>query len=420
VSAEDDHPAGGGSAGKALLKLLKPLLAIALIGFVAWTLPFGDELELTSRGVTVEYPGTIQGDWKTDSIEFLLDPEAGQRSLLSPAMAEAAVRGEAFAVERGPEGEGADARIWDWRPGLPRAFRGTDPVLVLTGFLLLGVALLGGVTRWWRLLAVVGCPTSWWNTLRLTFVGLFFNLVIPGMTGGDAVKAVVVARENPGQRAVAFITVWVDRLIGLLVLLGLAGVMVLVAGDAFAAIRPFVLGLLAVAVAGSSVYASRRLRRLVRFDALLARLPFGERLKVMDDAVLLYSRHRVELLLAVLCTLWNHVIAIIGVIFLGRALGITFEQVSVSDWFVVVPVANMISAIPVTPGGWGLGEYSYKMLFEMIGGPATLGVATSVTFRLCQMGLSLLGGLFLLAPGARVKLDEIEKELEAGAEAPAT
>jgi uncharacterized membrane protein YbhN (UPF0104 family) len=104
------------------------------------------------------------------------------------------------------------------------------------------------------------------------------------------------------------------------------------------------------------------------------------------------------------------VFSIFGVVALGYGFGLGSDQVSVREWFALVPVANIVSAIPVAPGGWGLGEFVYKFLFEMIAAPAALGVAVSVAFRLCYLVLSLIGGLFLLAPGARVDLDELEGE----------
>jgi hypothetical protein len=64
-------------------------------------------------------------------------------------------------------------------------------------------------------------------------------------------------------------------------------------------------------------------------------------------------------------------------------------------------VANLIGALPLAPGGWGVGELAFRGLFVMIGASPTLGVAVSVTFRLCQLAIALLGGLMLLLPGGR-------------------
>ena len=170
------------------------------------------------------------------------------------------------------------------------------------------------------------------------------------------------------------------------------------------------LGVLAVGVGGALVYVNRPVRRLVRFDAILERLPMSGRLKQIDEALVLYSRHPLQLLVAVLLSLGNHLFAVLGVIFLGLAFGVGLDEVGVLDYYVIVPVANIVSSLPLTPGGWGLGEAAYHQMFERIGANGDMGVAISFTFRLCTVVLGLLGGLFLLAPGARVDLKEIEAE----------
>ena len=42
-----------------------------------------------------------------------------------------------------------------------------------------------GIFRWWRLLKLCGVNTSFSTAARLTLLGLFFNLALPGLTGGN-------------------------------------------------------------------------------------------------------------------------------------------------------------------------------------------------------------------------------------------
>ena len=79
------------------------------------------------------------------------------------------------------------------------------------------------------------------------------------------------------------------------------------------------------------------------------------------------------------------------------------------DYVIVVSVGNTVSALPIAPGGWGVGEAAYGYLYTRLGAAATLGVATSVGYRLCNMVIGLLGGVFLLRPGARDERARIEQ-----------
>ena len=168
------------------------------------------------------------------------------------------------------------------------------------------------------------------------------------------------------------------------------------------------LGCLTLGVGGGLGYVSPAVRRGLRWEALLRKLPFSARLQELDSAAVSYAKHPAQVLLATVLSLANHSFAILGCVFLGRAFG---AQLSLLDYYVVVPIANIVSALPLAPGGWGIGEAVYKYLFELAReGSGTLGVAVSVTFRLAQLSLGLLGGLFLLLPGAKVDLAEVERE----------
>jgi len=290
---------------------------------------------------------------------------------------------------------------------MPRAFRDMDPSGLATAVAFFTLAMACAVTRWWRLLALLGCATSWLNSWRLTLLGMFFNLVVPGLTGGDVVKGVIVAHENPGRRGEAVLSVVIDRLVGVVALAGLALAAILISGG-FPELRLPVLCLLLVVLLAGISYVSPAVRRLVRFDALLARLPFGARLRPLDQAVLGLSGKPLELLLALLLSLMNHALVTLGFVALGGAFGVT--EISLKEYFVLVPVGNMVTALPLAPGGWGIGEAAFKMLFEMSGADGGLGVAVSVTFRLSQLAFGLIGGVFLLLPGARRELSASEAE----------
>src|SRR5215210_3162192 len=98
-------------------------------------------------------------------------------------------------------------------------------------WMLAAFAVYGGVevcatVRWYLLLAVQDIRLSKTRTFMLLMVGVFFNLFLPGGTGGDVVKIFYLLKETPGKKAGAFLSVLMDRLIGLLALITLTGVLV--------------------------------------------------------------------------------------------------------------------------------------------------------------------------------------------------
>lgn len=404
------------SSPRRLLRLLQPLIGVALLAFVAWLVPWRDELIVKVEGqANVEVPGAIDGDWKGDAVSF----KVGE-STLSELPAGVTADG-ALSLTRLEDGtwtrEGltlGEGVQWELTPGMPRLLSTVDPIGMLWALLAFLGALTCGITRWWRLLRLAGCDVRWFDSFRLTFVGLFFNYVLPaGLTGGDLVKAVLAVRENPGKRADALVSVVVDRLLGLFALAVLATVVIFAKGETFAELRVPVLAV-SLAMGGSGfLYINRPLRRLVGFDALIAKLPFGQKFAELDRAVMLYSSKPLELALAFALSLGNHFGAITGVMALAVAFGVPLSEVGFWDYVAIVPVATMVSSLPVAPAGMGLGEAAFAWLFRnVLGQSAGLGVATSLGFRVCQLALGLLGGLFLLRPGARKELEAV-REAEA-------
>jgi hypothetical protein len=403
-------------------RIVKIVVAVAIIAFVVNLLPWSDTATWTdASGGEFTIAGELEGDWKSDSISFVIDPDAARELDALPAWVQVASEGgHELALTRG--GGTASSALdasepiasvlkTTWDPGMFTVFGSAEPRYIGMAMGLFFFALLFAVTRWWRLLRIVGCETTWFNVMRLTYLGLFFNLVMPGLTGGDVAKAVIVVREHPERRGQALMSVIVDRVIGLMTLATLALVVVLIVGGSFAPLRLPLIGFAVAGFGGAIVYFNQKIRRAVRFDKLLDKLPLGDKLKKLDEAALVYFSHPVELGIAMLLSFGNHAGAILAVWALGLSFGVPAAEVNILDYFAIVPIANIISSIPVLPGGWGFGELAYLKLFELIGASGTQGTAVSITFRLCQLLLSLLGGLFLLAPGAQVKLDDLEAEV---------
>ena len=75
--------------------------------------------------------------------------------------------------------------------------------------------------RWRILLAPVHLSTPYLRLLGFYFTGMFFNLFLPTIVGGDAVKALLLARET-GAPARATMSVFMERNVGLCALLVVA------------------------------------------------------------------------------------------------------------------------------------------------------------------------------------------------------
>ncbi|MCD6406216.1 MAG: flippase-like domain-containing protein, partial [Planctomycetes bacterium] len=116
------------------------------------------------------------------------------------------------------------------KDGELRTARGFIPLLreMTLGAYLVGLVMLGWIPwlaslRWKSLLGAQGIRIGFWRTLELTYLGLFCNNFMPGLTGGDVVKAYYASKLTSTKKTNAVVTVFLDRLIGLVMLGAVAG-----------------------------------------------------------------------------------------------------------------------------------------------------------------------------------------------------
>ncbi len=98
---------------------------------------------------------------------------------------------------------------------------------ILAGIAAYGVVELLGATRWQILLRVQGIDIPWFRLVKLLMIGIFFNQLMPGGTGGDVVKIFYLLKETPNKKPEAVLAVLMDRLVGLIGLIFVAGVVII-------------------------------------------------------------------------------------------------------------------------------------------------------------------------------------------------
>jgi len=258
-----------------------------------------------------------------------------------------------------------------------------------------------GAVRWRLLLGVQGIHITFLESLRLTYIGWFFNNWMPGGTGGDLVKAWYIARRTH-QKAEAVTVVFLDRLIGMvsLAVLGAAAAMATLSDERVRAARIILAVFLGLAAAGGWIFYSRRLRRLVRLDRLLARLPVGHVVARVDQALFIYRHHKGTVALSVVYSWAAQAVSVFATYFLATGLG---SDARLHHFFINMPVVWIFWSLIPVPGGFGVAEGLAQQFFNgaVLGVPAaeaaTLALAMILAFRVVQSAVSLPGAALYLA-----------------------
>lgn len=270
------------------------------------------------------------------------------------------------------------------------------------------------------LVEVLGHKVSLTRMLTYTLVGHFYNSAIPGgSVGGDAIKALYLSQATRSKPQ-AFAAVLVDRLCGLFMLATLALIVLLPSiheetmRQAAAVIIVFTGGA-TVAIVGMT---SRRVRKLVP-AGLSKRLPFHDTIRAFDEAMQIYRGHKKGLALALLLSALPQAGWIGMHVAIGQGIGI---QLHWTDYAVLIPVAGMVAALPISFGGWGVGEAATAHFMALYDKALySRGAILSAIGRLTQLAWALAGlavGLVLPKPKEVGKAVEMEPVL-AGADASA-
>lgn len=275
--------------------------------------------------------------------------------------------------------------------------------------------------RWIPLLKVQGVFISLPQAIRLTFLGLFYNNFMPGAVGGDLLKGWYITHHSEKhQRVAAAVTVFVDRLIGLIGIILVAGIASVFAGAEISykgiQVRWLVWGILGLMIIGAVIFLSHRIRQMLMIGKLLEKLPFHAFLMKIDQAIQLYRRHGKVILLSLLLTSLIQGLAIFAIWMLTQALH--FDQVSFFDCLIIMPIIWVFSAAIPVPGGIGIIENLVQYLFSLVilakNPQEAMGEATALALliRIMICVSSIPGALVPILGGHLPRHSELIEEAE--------
>ena len=282
----------------------------------------------------------------------------------------------------------------------------------LSAPLLMTVLLLAGIygaaieaARLRLLFRASGLHLSFAGAYRVVLIGMFFNFCIPGGTGGDVVKLYYLAAGNRRRGVEVGTVLLVDRVVALTALLVL--VLGLSTLNAPVVARHGVLTGLTLAAAGAlggilvvaGAVGSRRSRGSTVFTALLERLPLRGYLGRAADAALAFREHAGALAGVAAISFLGHLGVALMFILIGR---VVLPGVAAPLTALLALMGMFANALPVTPGGLGVGEAAFDQLFSLVG--ATGAAALLIAWRLVLVPLAAAGALLYMA-GAGRRLD---------------
>lgn len=253
----------------------------------------------------------------------------------------------------------------------------------LAGFIL-GHAASAAKWRW-----MIGGEVSYPRALRAHFAGLAANLALPGVAGGDIVRAGLVMKGS-GRKTALAVGSLADRLIDTASLIVIASIGAFWLG-ARAGVHPAGLTVVAILTIGGGVLGVVMLKPIAGLVRQFA--PAGKLGGVINDVADAAEEMSLRRGALIGCALIS-----IGVQFAFAVMNALIAQsigagTSIASWVFAWPLAKLVATLPVSFGGLGVREASIAGLMTPMGYDAAGVIAASLTWQTIQFATGAIGAL---------------------------
>jgi uncharacterized membrane protein YbhN (UPF0104 family) len=245
--------------------------------------------------------------------------------------------------------------------------------------------------KWWTIARAGGIDVPYRAALKAYFIGMFVNCFGSGLgtVGGDVARGILISNGLP-KKTEGIAAVVADRVHGLTVL----SIIALITSQIFKSDR--VPDLLIISLFGLILSF---VGGWVLAPTLLKALPPSNRFaNKMHQVAKIFPRDLKVLTTISAISVVFHCNQILLHALMANALGVT---IPLATLFVVIPLVNIASSLPISWNGLGVRENSY--IFFLTSAPALVSIEQATAFGaiwlLAVTATSALGGIVALVTG---------------------
>jgi glycosyltransferase 2 family protein len=238
------------------------------------------------------------------------------------------------------------------------------------------------------LLAGHGIAVGLLRCIAFNSVGIFYSLFLPGGMSGDLARAYCFWRSYPSaNKSALFGALFVDRLLGTvaMIIMGLIGGSLLM--DTLGLTHFVMIAWIAFGCIAIAYLIITRMHRRVdksRTGAIGRLFRFMEKIDLRGYGIPTIVKGSV-------LSIVGHMSAVAIIYLFSELLGSGLDFVKITA---IAPLGLLANALPLTPGGLGIGEKGFELLYSLVGG--SHGGNSFMTSRIFLFSPALLGLLVVL------------------------
>lgn len=293
-------------------------------------------------------------------------------------------------------------------------FKDAPEILAMMIGVLVLVVVPMATFRWWLLLRAIGVQVKPKQIFILTWIGNFFNTTLPGAVTGDVVKGyyVIKAQQEEG-RTRAFMTLLIDRFVGLFGLIVMAFLALVLNLELILSQERLhsLAWMITILFGGTVLFYTITLFPFKEgrdpFIRFFQRLPAKKISLKVYSAFKSYQHQKTTLLLTLLLAIGIH--TLIALLFFQVANLMGIEDMELATQFFLMPIGLITVAIPLAPGGIGIGHAAFESLYQLVGYSG--GADIFNLFIIVQLGVFLLGGIPYFLYSSKYKIPAEQQDL---------
>lgn len=299
----------------------------------------------------------------------------------------------------------------EWH-GVIDGLKQVNLTMLMVAFMVFVLRLVPCSLRWKKVGQTSGYSISFGQSFYGYMVGGFFNTFLPTGRGGDAARAIIIARKCNLSLGGIMGTIFVERFVGLLVTVIIALGAGYVASTKIVALQnalPSIIFLTLILVVLGIIFLSPWFQKL--YHKIVGKLPFQKFWKSiadMLDVFHIYRKSPKAITWVVLYSLLNQVIFIFSGYLVAKAIfGFNAPWTSFP---IVIPLIFIAELLP-SIGGYGIREAGYVFFFGWFGVSPEAAVIFGILQLVFLWTSALVGAIFFVldSPGDKPVIKDIQK-----------
>lgn len=270
---------------------------------------------------------------------------------------------------------------------------------ILVGF----TTMLISARRWYLLNHAQGISIPYTRTILPTYLGIAFNNLLPGGVGGDFYRCYYLFKKITDNKSTVMLSILIDRITGLM------GIFIAVCFTSIfhlevfrqQQISPyFILLPVCVCVTALSVFfASTLLPQEIGLSLWLTNRHSNKKwvksVISLLNALRIYRNSKATILKCLAISFVVQMIIAATCLLIAKMLH--FPPISFFDFILAIAVAQIISLIPISPGGFGIGEVAFANVLTLLNPGIAASYATIfLGYRIINI-IPYLPGLIVFA-----------------------